>query len=1007
MTRKTLLAICLLLATLPLKAQFYLNGDDPARTRWYTLETPHYQLIYPIGVDSLARTYARQLEQFRVPMGRSIGITPGEGQRRKLPVVLHAYNPYSNGSVGWAPSRMDLYTLPDAYGPDPVPWSIQLTSHEPRHQAQFQSAGKGWFKLFNILGGEAWNPVAWQVYFGWALGEGDAVVAETGLWNGGTRARTADFLNYYRVALDQDEYRNWFRWRYGSYKHETPDHYAVGYLTVAGARYLTGNPLIIRQTQETGRKKPWLLSGSFRDALRKKSQGKRFDERFRQILDTVNVHWQADADRRAPFLEMEQITPSASFPMNYSTPQVCPDGTIFALREGHLQPAEMVAIRDGRIRHIIYINSTRAPLYYEPKKNRIYWTETRQDARWKMSGSSVVSYYDLSTGKARDLATGHYYYNAQPSDDGNLLVTAEYLPEGTNYVVLLSTEDGQPVRRTRVPDGIQAVEFGWLGETVYIQGIATEGYGIYRITPEGAWEEVLAPSVQKISNLAGNGNYLEWVSDRTGVNELYRYEPDSGRLLQMTNTRYGTTDPVSDGQYLYTVSQTLEGAQLFRTPLSALQPREVAFTDVHSYFLADTLTAQERALGPGPDLSSAVPMSTPKHYNKLTHPLRMHSWLPLYLNYDAVKEGSMDLTYKTASIGLSGFFQNTLGTVSGMVGYSLHRSPDNRENWRNAFHAKVTYSGQYPVFEASLDVGDRASRQYYVNQYIQPLITNQTLGVFLRKAPLVDLSFRAYVPLTVRRFGVTYGLIPQVRYSFSNNWLATDPIQWEVPKRFIGLKTYYKLIDTGTNANVPLQRLSASVRAYAVLSKASSNVYPRLGVGAELGVSVRPGLSHLFPANLYAYAYGYLPGIWSTQGLKITGMVQRQLRSGTPFFGEMAINTLPRGFQSDVSSVVAQGYPLQWKVTADYAIPIYVGDLSIPGVAYITHFVLTPHADFTGLGGDHLWSAGADLTAQLAKLILPFDSSLGVSFSWLGGSWYKNTGQEKPWSVSLILGMDF
>jgi len=121
----------------------------------------------------------------------------------------------------------------------------------------------------------------------------------------------------------------------------------------------------------------------------------------------------------------------------------------------------------------------------------------------------------------------------------------------------------------------------------------------------------------------------------------------------------------------------------------------------------------------------------------------------------------------------------------------------------------------------------------------------------------------------------------------------------------------------------------------------------------------------------------------------------------------MGINTLPRGFQSDVTSVVAQGNPLQWKVTADYAIPIYVGDLSIPGVAYIKNFVLTPHADFAGLGSDNLWSAGADFTAQMAKLILPFDSSLGVSFSWLGGSWYANTGQEKPWSVSLILGMDF
>jgi hypothetical protein len=70
--------------------------------------------------------------------------------------------------------------------------------------------------------------------------------------------------------------------------------------------------------------------------------------------------------------------------------------------------------------------------------------------------------------------------------------------------------------------------------------------------------------------------------------------------------------------------------------------------------------------------------------------------------------------------------------------------------------------------------------------------------------------------------------------------------------------------------------------------------------------------------------------------------------------------------------------------------------------------VLTPHGDFTGLGGsDNLWSAGADLTASLAKLLLPYTSSLGVSFSWLGGSWYSSSRQDRPWSVSLIYNMDF
>ena len=92
-----------------------------------------------------------------------------------------------------------------------------------------------------------------------------------------------------------------------------------------------------------------------------------------------------------------------------------------------------------------------------------------------------------------------------------------------------------------------------------------------------------------------------------------------------------------------------------------------------------------------------------------------------------------------------------------------------------------------------------------------------------------------------------------------------------------------------------------------------------------------------------------------------------------------------------------------------YAIPIYVGDLSIPAVAYIKNFLLTPHADFTGLPGKYnLWSAGADFSASLARLfVLPFDASIGVSASYLGGTLYEHTGQDKPWAVSLIFGVDF
>ena len=89
--RKSILILGLLLACLfPARAQFYLVGDDPGHLRWYSVESAHYQIIYPAGTDSLARNYARALEQFRVPLGRSLGgMTPGDGQRRKLPLRTH------------------------------------------------------------------------------------------------------------------------------------------------------------------------------------------------------------------------------------------------------------------------------------------------------------------------------------------------------------------------------------------------------------------------------------------------------------------------------------------------------------------------------------------------------------------------------------------------------------------------------------------------------------------------------------------------------------------------------------------------------------------------------------------------------------------------------------------------------------------------------------------------------------------------------------------------------
>ena len=1005
--RNLLLSLIALLAfSVSARGQFYTSGTDPGYLRWYSVESPYYKIIYPEGADSLARTYARLLEQFRVPVSRSIDHLPKSGKwGKRMPVVLHTHNLYSNGSVGYAPVRMDFFTMPEASGSEPVPWPVQLAAHEPRHQAQLEKLeSTGLAKGLSYVVGQGAAPLAWVVYLAAVRGEGDAVAAETGLAYG-TRARTADFLGYMRVAFDQGDWRSLVRWSKGSYKYFAPDYYKAGYMLMGGTRYLYNRPSFTEDGLEIHVKKPWLVAPFNYNKLIRNLSGKSANDSFQDVMHAFNDVWQADAAARAPFLDLQQITSAESFPLTFNSPRWI-DGTLYALRSGYLRTCELVSIRDGKVKALRPFSGHTSSLAYDPVRRRLYWSELVPDKRWTLSGTSPIRFMDMKTHKVKDLARGKRYFNPQPSDDGNRLAVAEYVTTGETYLVVLSASDGSVLRRQQAPEGVQLTESAWLGEELYCAGISMGGYGIYRALPSGEWEEVLAPSHQKLVNLDGENGGLEWVSDRTGVNELYHYSPADGRLSQITNTHYGATDFCWADDQLYCVSQTRDGELVFSIPVNALKPREVSFTDLHTYVIEDALTEQERALGPGPDFTQEVPLSAPKRYHKLSHLLQLHTWVPAYANADAIMNSSFDFTYENLSPGLTGFFQNTLGTFSGQAGFAFHPNPDQERGWRSALHAKFTYTGLYPAIEAQLDFGDRRARQYNYLEIVAPGYKGITHTASLRDVPLLSGHIRAYIPWASRKGGLLYGFIPQVKYGFTNHVYGLDPMQFTLSRSIPGVSSFVSVSDIKPeDRNVFAQTLSLSARGYVMQPTAKSMIYPRYGIGVETGVSVRPWtLSHFRPV-VFGYTYAYLPGLWRTQGLKLTGTIQRQL--GRAPFGDISVAVLPRGFDSAANTFLYTNYLTQWKVTADYAIPIFLGDLSIPVLGYIRNFVLTPHADFLGLGKDNLWSAGADLVADMGQIFfLSTDVKLGVSFSWLGGNIYEKTEQKKPYSVSLILSFD-
>jgi hypothetical protein len=413
----------------------------------------------------------------------------------------------------------------------------------------------------------------------------------------------------------------------------------------------------------------------------------------------------------------------------------------------------------------------------------------------------------------------------------------------------------------------------------------------------------------------------------------------------------------------------------------------------------------------------------PRKYSKARHLIKFHSWAPLWFDYDAIESLSGDFSYDTASLGLTGLFQNDLGTAWGTVGYSVHPDPDKPPEWRHSGHVRFTYTGLYPVLEAGFDLYDSGAGQY---SFLRRQYSDRVGYVAASRpvsGPFWSGHITAYVPFRHTKGGIQRGWVPQITWSISNNTFDNGTVDFLMVDDFVKGGTRAALLGIHRGLNVPMQGFRGSVRSYWMLPTADSRVYPRWGIGVETGASFRPGLEKIYSPVWYGYLYGYVPGLTRTQGLRLSASAQYQLPTGAPF-GENSIQVMPRGFTATEGRTVARASAAQLRLTADYAIPIYVGDISwFSPVAYIRNFLLIPHFDWTGFGlarnrkgkptASSLLSAGADFTAELGNFLwVPFPCSIGVSASWLDGPYFSTLAESaengrKPYSVEMVFSIDF
>ena len=221
-------------------------GGNPPSVKWNQINNAAARIIFPKGLDSVARQVAGIVQQLNTTTQQSIG-----SKSQKIDILLHNQTTLSNAYVALGPYRSEFYLMPpqNSFTLGSLPWPEQLAIHEFRHVQQNNNFNVGLSKVVRIIFGEEGQALANSLVIPDWFYEGDAVYNETNVSKQG-RGRLPFFFNDYRSLWVAKKDYSWMKLRNGSYKDFTPDHYRLGYMLAAYGREKYGDDFWKKVTRD-------------------------------------------------------------------------------------------------------------------------------------------------------------------------------------------------------------------------------------------------------------------------------------------------------------------------------------------------------------------------------------------------------------------------------------------------------------------------------------------------------------------------------------------------------------------------------------------------------------------------------------------------------------------------------------------------------------------------------------------------------------------------------------
>ncbi len=861
------------------------TGPHPANIKWQQINMPEVRVIFPQGFEQQGLRVANMIDYMERNNKRSIG-----EKSQKLELVLHNQTIVPNGFVGIAPFKSEFFATPpqSANILGTVDWLDGLTIHEYRHALQFSNAKVGLTKLLYFLQGDnGWGLAAGASIPNW-FWEGDAVVAETALTNGG-RGRAPFFSLEQRALLLNDRVYAYQKARNNSFKDLVPNHYRLGYIMSLYARKEFGNDILKTVFENGARYKP--LFYSFSNAL-KNSIGLRTNELYRVAYRAAKEKWQAQISH----LELSSIEPiktkASKTVTSYRFPYQLKDSSIICLKNSFTKTDALVKIENGEEKVLCEVGF-HIEKYLSFTGSKAVWTEYEKDPRRSKKNYSNIVYYDLQTQKKIRLTSNTRLFSPDFSHSGGRIIAVHITPEQQNSLVLFNAKTGAEINRIPNPENYFLAFPKWSEKDSDIVFIAKHRsrLAIFKFNfIERDFQQLTDWTHHTISDLFIQGDEVFFTSSFSGIDNIYKTDlGGSKRIEQLTSVRIGAFFPsVSiDGKSLIFSEFTDRGYQLSKLGLENNNARETGIKIVEpnqqNHYLINSLFEE------GGNILDKIPNKNHdiKRYKGFFKSIKLHSWNLT----PSVSLPTLDIQMDNM---LEDFSMNIIG------GYNFNEASP-------VYVAAVTYGKWYPLITGFAALSNRSA--FY---------TTEKDSLAIQRFDQTSIGGGLTIPL-----------------SWNKGNYATS---FRASANYIRRNINDAFFDEENIPNRAINTIQIGINWLNIKRTAYQNVGPRWGQGLTIGYN-QAGKGNKEPKfNLGASLY--LPGIGANDNLKLEAAYQRELLKNNYQFSDGF--EYPRGYNAPLNDEFI-------RFSADYQFPLAYPDWGIWNITYFKRIRLDLFFDY-GIG---------------------------------------------------------